>query len=84
MFSFLQILTDDVWRHADVIVAPLNTTARAPQVATATRGDLLEGGRRTLGQVLAHPVDEELFGRLARPLFARVLEASLVQWRQVF
>ena len=37
-----------------------------------------------LGQVLAHPVDEELFGRLARPLFARVLEASLVQWRQVF
>ena len=81
MLGFLQIFTDDVWRHADVIVAPLNTTARAPQIATATRRDLLERGWRTLGQVLAHPVDEELFGRLTRPLLASVFEAPLVKWR---
>ena len=42
--------------------------------------DLVEGRRGALGQVLADPVDQELFGRLARPTAGRVVKVPDVLW----
>ena len=42
--------------------------------------DLVEGRRGALGQVLADPVDQELFGRLACPTAGRVVKVPDVLW----